>query len=396
MPFCGVKADERACIYRFLRDRHTQKGFFMAVKVLSVFGTRPETIKMAPLVKELEKRNEIDSVVCVTGQHRQMLDQVLEAFDIKPDYDLNIMRQGQTLSDITVRVLEGMNRVIAEVAPDIVLVHGDTSTAFAAALSAFYNKVPVGHVEAGLRTYNKYSPYPEEINRQFIGTVADMNFAPTENSRHNLINEGKDPSTVYVTGNTAIDTMKLTVCDDYSDEITQWAKGSRLIVLTAHRRENIGDAMRGMFRAIRRICEKHSDVKVVYPVHLNPAVASAAEEAFGDADRVRLVKPMEVFEFHNILARSYLILTDSGGIQEEAPSLHKPVVVLRDTTERPEGVAAGTLKLAGTDENVIFSVIDSLLCDKAEYEKMAGAVNPYGDGFASVRIADAIIKKFSK
>lgn len=367
----------------------------MAVKVLSVFGTRPETIKMAPLVKELDRRSEIDSIICVTGQHRQMLDQVLEAFDIKPDYDLDIMKSGQTLTDITVRVLEGMNGVIAKTAPDIVLVHGDTSTAFAAALSAFYNRVPIGHVEAGLRTYNKYSPYPEEINRQFIGSVADMNFAPTEKSRQNLINEGKNPETVYVTGNTAIDAMRLTVRDDYSDEITEWAKGSRLIVLTAHRRENIGDTMRGMFRAIRRICEKYDDVKVVYPVHLNPAVTEAANEVLGGEENIRLIKPLEVFEFHNLLARSHIILTDSGGIQEEAPSLHKPVIVLRDTTERPEGVEAGTLKLAGTDENVIFSVIDSLLSDPEEYKKMASAVNPYGDGFASRRIADAIIEKFA-
>ncbi len=364
------------------------------IKVLSVFGTRPETIKMAPLVKELEKRKEIESVICVTGQHRQMLDQVLDAFDITPDYDLNIMKDGQTLTDITVGVLEGMNRVIEEVKPDIVLVHGDTSTAFATALSAFYQRVPVGHVEAGLRTYNKYSPYPEEINRQFIGTVADMNFSPTEKSKNNLISEGKDPVTVYVTGNTAIDAMSLTVRDDYTDEVTEWAKGSRLIVLTAHRRENIGDTMKGMFRAIRKICEKYPDVKIVYPVHLNPAVVSAANEVLGNMDRIRLIKPLEVVEFHNLLARSYIILTDSGGIQEEAPSLHKPVIVLRDTTERPEGVEAGTLKLAGTDENVIFEMIDSLLSDKEEYDKMAKAENPYGDGHASERIADAIIEKF--
>ena len=365
------------------------------IKVLSVFGTRPETIKMAPLVKELDARPEIESIVCVTGQHRQMLDQVLTAFDIKPDYDLDIMRDGQTLTDITVRVLEGMNKVIEEVKPHIVLVHGDTSTAFASAMSAFYNRVPIGHVEAGLRTYNKYSPYPEEINRQFIGTVADMNFSPTEKSKQNLINEGKDPATIYVTGNTAIDTMKLTVKDDYSDETVEWAKDSRLIVLTAHRRENIGDTMKGMFRAIKKICEKHTDVKVVYPVHLNPAVVSAANEVLGDMDRVRLIKPLEVFEFHNLLAKSHIILTDSGGIQEEAPSLHKPVIVLRDTTERPEGVEAGTLKLAGTDENVIYSMIDELLSSEEQYDKLASAVNPYGDGFASRRIADAIIEKFS-
>ncbi|MDD6094305.1 MAG: UDP-N-acetylglucosamine 2-epimerase (non-hydrolyzing) [Clostridia bacterium] len=365
------------------------------IKVLSVFGTRPETIKMAPLVKELEKRKEIESVICVTGQHRQMLDQVLEAFQIRPDYDLDIMKEGQTLTDITVRVLEGMNKVIEKEKPQIVLVHGDTTTAFAAAMSAFYNRVPIGHVEAGLRTYNKYSPYPEEINRQFIGCVADMNFSPTEKSRNNLIKEGKDPETVYVTGNTAIDAMKLTVRDDYSDEVTEWAKDSRLIVLTAHRRENIGDTMKGMFRAIRRVCEKYPDVKIVYPVHLNPAVVSAANEVLGGMDRIRLIKPLEVVEFHNLLSRSYIILTDSGGIQEEAPSLHKPVIVLRDTTERPEGVEAGTLKLAGTDENVIFNMIDELLSNREEYEKMSRAENPYGDGHASERIADAIIDKFS-
>lgn len=366
------------------------------IKVLSVFGTRPETIKMAPLVKELEKRDEIDSVICVTGQHRQMLDQVLEAFDIKPHYDLDIMRQGQTLTDITVRVLEGLNKVIEEVSPQIVLVHGDTTTAFAAALSAFYNRVPIGHVEAGLRTNNKYSPYPEEINRQFVGIVADMNFAPTQKARNNLVSEGKDPATIYVTGNTAIDTMSLTVRDDYSDEITEWAGGSRLIVLTAHRRENLGDTMKGMFRAIRRICEKYDDVKVVYPVHLNPVVKEAADQVLGNVENVRLIKPLEVFEFHNLLNRSYIILTDSGGIQEEAPSLHKPVIVLRDTTERPEGVEAGTLKLAGTNEDTIYSMIDSLLSDKEEYDRMSRAVNPYGDGQASRRIADAIIEKFGK
>ncbi len=366
------------------------------IKVLSVFGTRPETIKMAPLVKELEKRDEIDSVICVTGQHRQMLDQVLEAFDIKPHYDLDIMRQGQTLTDITVRVLEGLNKVIEEVSPQIVLVHGDTTTAFAAALSAFYNRVPIGHVEAGLRTNNKYSPYPEEINRQFVGIVADMNFAPTQKARNNLVSEGKDPATIYVTGNTAIDAMSLTVRDDYSDEITKWAEGSRLIVLTAHRRENLGDTMKGMFRAIRRICEKYDDVKVVYPVHLNPVVKEAADQVLGSVENVRLIKPLEVFEFHNLLNRSYIILTDSGGIQEEAPSLHKPVIVLRDTTERPEGVEAGTLKLAGTNEDTIYSMIDSLLSDKEEYDRMSRAVNPYGDGQASRRIADAIIEKFGK
>lgn len=364
------------------------------IKVMSVFGTRPETIKMAPLVKELEKREEIESIVCVTAQHRQMLDQVLHAFNITPDYDLNLMKPGQTLTDITSGVLRGIEDVIKEVAPDIVLVHGDTSTAFSAALAAYYNQCSIGHVEAGLRTYNKYSPYPEEANRQFIGVVADLNFAPTEKSRSNLLSENKDPDTIIVTGNTAIDALSLTVREDYSDEITEWAKGSRLIVLTAHRRENLGEPMHRMFRAIRRIIEKYPDVKIVYPVHLNPLVQQCADEEFSGCDRVRLIAPLEVVEFHNLLSRSYLILTDSGGIQEEAPSLGKPVIVLRDTTERPEGVAAGTLKLAGTEEETIYSMIDTLLSDKSEYEKMSTAANPYGDGHASRRIVDAIIERF--
>ena len=364
------------------------------VKVLSVFGTRPETIKMAPLVKELERREEIESIVCVSGQHRQMLDQVLRVFDIHPEYDLDIMKPGQTLANITEAILHKMGEVLTEVRPDIVLVHGDTTTAFSAALCAFYHQIPVGHVEAGLRTYNKYSPFPEEINRQFISLVADMNFAPTELAKQQLLSEGKNPDTIYVTGNTAIDAMSLTVRPDYEDETVRWARGSRLIVLTAHRRENLGAPMRGMFRAIRRICERHPDVKVVYPVHLNPAVQEAAREVFGDAEHVRLISPLEVVEFHNLLAKSYLILTDSGGIQEEAPSLHKPVIVLRDTTERPEGVEAGTLRLAGTDEETIFEMVDTLLRDKTQYDAMARAENPYGDGKASVRIADAILRRF--
>lgn len=366
------------------------------IKVLSVFGTRPETIKMAPLVKELEKREEIESIICVTAQHREMLDQVLEAFSIVPDYDLDIMKKGQTLNDITTRVTEGMGELLEKIKPDIVLVHGDTTTAFASALAAFYGHFDIGHVEAGLRTGNKYSPFPEEINRQFIGLVADMNFAPTEKAKNNLLSEGKDPSSIFVTGNTAIDALKLTVREDYSDEVTEFAGDSRLIVLTAHRRENLGEPMHRMFRAIRRITEKHPDVKVVYPVHLNPAVREAAKEEFGGCDRIRLIEPLEVVEFHNVLAKSYLILTDSGGIQEEAPSLGKPVIVLRDTTERPEGVEAGTLKLAGTDEEVIFDMIDTLLSDKADYDRMAHATNPYGDGEASRRIADAIIERYRK
>ena len=366
------------------------------IKVLTIFGTRPETIKMAPLVKELKSRPEIACTVCVTAQHREMLDQVLEAFAIVPEYDLNIMQHGQTLSDITARVLKGLEDVIREVQPDIVLVHGDTTTTFAGALAAFYQQVAIGHVEAGLRTYNKYSPYPEEMNRQFVSAMADMNFAPTTKSRDNLLREGRRPESIYVTGNTAIDAMQTTVRPDYSDELTKWAAGSRLITLTAHRRENLGEPMRGMFRAIRRILDKYEDIKVIYPVHLNPAVKSVAEECLGDCERVKLIPPLEVVQFHNLLAHSYLILTDSGGIQEEAPSLGKPVVVLRDTTERPEGIEAGTLKLAGTNEDRIFEIVDQLLSDREEYERMSHASNPYGDGQASRRIADAIVERFRK
>lgn len=365
--------------------------FLKKVKVMSVFGTRPETIKMAPLVKELAGREEIESVVCVTAQHRQMLDQVLKAFDIHPDYDLDIMKQGQTLSDITARVLQGLEKVIAEVKPDMILVHGDTTTTFAGALAAYYARVAVGHVEAGLRTYDKYSPYPEEMNRQFVGCMADLHFAPTELSRDNLIKEGKNPENIFITGNTAIDALSTTVREDYTDELLEWAEGSRLLVLTAHRRENLGEPMHRMFRAIRRITDEFPDVKVVYPVHLNPLVQKAADEEFGDCDRVRLVAPLEVVEFHNLLARSYLILTDSGGIQEEAPSLGKPVIVLRDTTERPEGIKAGTLKLAGTGEETIYNMIKELLTDGEEYHRMSHASNPYGDGKAGARIADAVL-----
>ncbi len=364
------------------------------IKVMTIFGTRPETIKMAPLVKELRKRKNIETVVCVTAQHRQMLDQVLDAFNIIPDYDLNIMQQGQTLSDITTRVLKGLEDVIKIVKPNLILVHGDTTTTFAGALAAFYHQIPVGHVEAGLRTYNKYSPFPEEINRQFVGLVADLNFAPTERSRRNLLSEGKKPETIYVTGNTAIDALKTTVKKDFADEITRWAEGYRLLVLTAHRRENLGEPMKHMFRAIKRIIEKYDDIKMVYPVHLNPIVVETAKKIFGDCDRVKLIKPLEVIEFHNLLNKSYLILTDSGGIQEEAPSLGKPVIVLRDTTERPEGIEAGTLKLAGTDEEFIFSILDDLLSNEDKYQKMSMASNPYGDGKASKKIVDIIEKYF--
>lgn len=357
---------------------------------MTIFGTRPETIKMAPLVKELKARDNIETVVCVTAQHRQMLDQVLNAFNIIPDYDLDIMKQGQTLSDITTRVLKGLEKVIEEVKPDLVLVHGDTTTTFAGALAAFYHQIPIGHVEAGLRTYNKYSPYPEEINRQFVGIVSDLNFAPTEKSKQNLLNEGKKPESIYVTGNTAIDALKTTVREEFSDEITEWAQGSRLLVLTAHRRENLGEPMRHMFKAIKRIIDKYDDIKMVYPVHLNPIVVETANEIFGDCERVKLVKPLEVVEFHNLLNKSYLILTDSGGIQEEAPSLGKPVIVLRDTTERPEGIEAGTLRLAGTEEDTIYEILEELLNDNQAYQKMSMASNPYGDGKASEKIVDAI------
>ena len=361
------------------------------IKVMTIFGTRPEAIKMAPLVKELKARKEIECIVCVTAQHRQMLDQVLETFEIKPDFDLNIMKPGQTLSDITSRALKGVEEVIKEVHPDIVLVHGDTTTTFAGALAAFYNQVDIGHVEAGLRTWNKYSPYPEEMNRQMVGVMADMHFAPTENSKNSLLKEGKKPETIYVTGNTAIDALKTTVNKEYTNPIFDWLGNDRLILLTAHRRENLGEPMRHMFKAIKRIVDEFDDVKVIYPVHLNPKVRMVADEILGND---KLIEPLEVIDFHNFINRSYLILTDSGGIQEEAPSLGKPVLVLRDTTERPEGIKAGTLKLAGTNEQTIYTLTKELLTNVEIYEKMSSASNPYGDGKASKRIADAIIEKY--
>jgi len=364
------------------------------IKVMTIFGTRPEAIKMAPLVKELKARKEIECIVCVTAQHRQMLDQVLETFEIKPDFDLNIMKPGQTLSDITSRALKGVEEVIKEVHPDIVLVHGDTTTTFAGALAAFYNQVDIGHVEAGLRTWNKYSPYPEEMNRQMVGVMADMHFAPTENSKNSLLKEGKKPETIYVTGNTAIDALKTTVNKEYTNPIFDWLGNDRLILLTAHRRENLGKPMRHMFKAIKRIVDEFDDVKVIYPVHLNPKVRMVADEILGNDRKVKLIEPLEVIDFHNFINRSYLILTDSGGIQEEAPSLGKPVLVLRDTTERPEGIKAGTLKLAGTNEQTIYTLTKELLTNVEIYEKMSSASNPYGDGKASKRIADAIIEKY--
>ena len=359
-------------------------------KVMLVFGTRPEAIKMCPLVKELKRRRELQTVVCVTGQHRGMLDMVLKAFDVTPDYDLSIMKEKQTLFDVTINILDRIRTVLEREQPDVVLVHGDTSTTFAAALACFYLQIPVGHVEAGLRTYDVYSPYPEEFNRQAVGVLARYNFAPTELSRDNLLREGKRPETIYVTGNTAIDALKTTVRDDYTHPELEWAADSRLIMLTAHRRENLGEPMRHMFRAIRRVMEEHPDVKAIYPIHMNPVVRQAAEEELGGCDRIRIIEPLDVLDFHNFLARSYLILTDSGGIQEEAPSLGKPVLVMRDTTERPEGVAAGTLKLVGTEEAVIYSEFSRLLTDKSAYDAMSCASNPYGDGQACRRIADIL------
>lgn len=355
-----------------------------------VFGTRPEAIKMCPLVNELKTRKEIETIVCVTGQHRQMLDQVLEAFSVVPDYDLSVMKERQTLFDVTTNILNRIREVLETVRPDVVLVHGDTSTTFVTALACYYLQIPVGHVEAGLRTYNIYSPYPEEFNRQAVGIIAAYHFAPTELSKENLLKEGKKPETIYVTGNTAIDALKTTVRKDYTHPVLEWAKDSRLIMITAHRRENLGEPMKHMFRAIRRVCDEHPDIKAVYPIHMNPAVRETAQAILGDDERIRIIEPLDVLDFHNFLSRSYLILTDSGGIQEEAPSLGKPVLVMRDTTERPEGIAAGTLKLVGTDEGTIYENFKMLLEDQEAYRKMSTASNPYGDGFASKRIADIL------
>lgn len=359
-------------------------------KILLVFGTRPEAIKMCPLVNELKTRKDMRTVVCVTGQHRQMLDQVLETFNVVPDHDLSIMKERQTLFDVTTNILNRIKVVLETEKPDVVLVHGDTSTTFVTALACFYLQIPVGHVEAGLRTYNVYSPYPEEFNRQAVSIISSYNFAPTEMSRLNLINEGRKPETIYVTGNTAIDALKTTVCQDYSHEQLEWAKGSRLIMITAHRRENLGEPMKNMFRAIRKVCEEHSDVKAIYPIHMNPIVRETANEILGGDDRIRIIEPLDVIDFHNFLANSYLILTDSGGIQEEAPSLGKPDLVMRDTTERPEGIEAGTLKLVGTQEDKIYESFKQLLENEKIYDKMSHASNPYGDGFASRRIADIL------
>jgi UDP-N-acetylglucosamine 2-epimerase (non-hydrolysing) len=366
------------------------------IKVMTIFGTRPEAIKMAPLVLELKKFPEhFETVVAVTAQHRQMLDQVLEIFDVKPDHDLNIMKDRQTLVDVTTRGLQGLDKVMKEVKPDIVLVHGDTTTTFIASLAAFYNQIAVGHVEAGLRTWNKYSPFPEEMNRQLTGIMADLHFSPTEKSAQNLLSENKKEDSIFITGNTAIDALKTTVKEEYSHEVLDKVGDDRLVLLTAHRRENLGQPMRNMFRAIKRLVEEHDDIQVVYPVHLNPAVREVADEVLGNDPRIHLIEPLDVIDFHNFASRAYLILTDSGGVQEEAPSLGVPVLVLRDTTERPEGIEAGTLKLAGIEEETIYTLAKELITDPSAYEKMSKAANPYGDGYASLRITEAIRYHFN-
>lgn len=364
--------------------------------IMLVFGTRPEAIKMCPLIKELQSREGIKTLVCVTGQHRQMLEQVLDVFHVQPDYDLSIMKNKQTLFDITIEILKKIREVLEKERPDVVLVHGDTSTTFAAALACFYLQIPVGHVEAGLRTYNIVSPYPEEFNRQAVSIVSEYNFAPTKKSFENLVREGKRENTIYITGNTAIDALQTTIRDDYSHPELDWCGGSRLILITAHRRENLGEPMHHMFRAIRKVLDEHQDVKAIYPIHMNPVVRQAAEDVFGEAspggkeERLHLIEPLDVLDFHNFMKQSYLILTDSGGIQEEAPALGKPVLVMRDTTERPEGIEAGTLKLVGTGEELIYSTFTELLDNQTAYDAMAHASNPYGDGFASVRIANIL------
>ena len=361
-----------------------------------VFGTRPEAIKMCPLVLELKKHKEINTIVCVTGQHREMLDQVLNIFSVVPDYDLSIMKPGQTLFDITSDILLNIRAVLNKECPDLVLVHGDTSTTFVSALASFYLQIPVGHVEAGLRTYNIHSPYPEEFNRQAVSIISSFNFAPTKTAYKNLLDEGKSKDTIYVTGNTGIDALKYTIRSDYSHPELDWASDSRMILITAHRRENLGKPMENMFRAIRRVMDEHPDLKAIYPIHMNPQVRKVASEILGNDDRIHLIEPLDVFDFHNFLSRSYLVLTDSGGIQEEAPSLGKPVLVMRDTTERPEGIEAGTLKLVGTSENSIYRAFSQLLLDNVTYNKMSHASNPYGDGHASERIVDILLGEFKK
>ena len=364
-------------------------------KIMLIFGTRPEAIKMCPLVNELKKRPQIETLVCVTGQHRQMLDQVLDAFSVIPDYDLSIMKDQQTLFDVTTNILERIKSILEETRPDVVLVHGDTSTTFVTALACFYLQIPVGHVEAGLRTYDIYSPYPEEFNRQAVSIISQYNFAPTNLSKENLLKEGKNPNTIFVTGNTAIDALKTTVQENYSHPELDWANGSRLILITAHRRENLGKPMQNMFHAIKRVLQEHHDVKAIYPIHMNPRVRETANLILGNDDRIHIIEPLDVLDFHNFLSRSHLILTDSGGIQEEAPSLGKPVLVMRDTTERPEGIVAGTLKLVGTEEETIYREFSQLLNNNTAYEEMAHASNPYGDGHACERIADILISNLN-
>lgn len=359
-------------------------------KIMLVFGTRPEAIKMCPLVKELKTRKNIEVKVCVTGQHREMLQQVLDCFQVIPDYNLEIMQDKQTLFDITTNIISKIKPVLEKEMPDVVLVHGDTTTTFVTSLCAFYRQIPVGHVEAGLRTYNIYSPYPEEFNRQATGIIAKYNFAPTETSKQNLLKEGKEEKSIYVTGNTAIDALKTTISKEYTNPIFDWVGTDRLIMLTAHRRENLGEPLKHMFKAIKRIVDEYEDIKVIYPIHKNPIVRETANQVFENTERIKLIEPLEVIDFHNFLNKSYLILTDSGGIQEEAPSLGKPVLVMRDTTERPEGIKAGTLRLVGTEEEKIYSNIKLLLDNKNEYEKMSKASNPYGDGKACKRIADIL------
>ncbi|MFZ2942966.1 MAG: UDP-N-acetylglucosamine 2-epimerase (non-hydrolyzing) [Latilactobacillus curvatus] len=359
-------------------------------KVMLVFGTRPEAIKMCPLVNELKTRKDIQTIVCVTGQHKEMLTQVLEAFDVVPDFDLLIMKKQQTLFDVTTAILDKIKPILEREEPDIVLVHGDTSTTFATALACYYLQIKVGHVEAGLRTHNIYSPFPEEFNRQAVSIISEYNFAPTELSRRNLLEEGRDPKSIFVTGNTVIDALKTTIDKNYTHPDLQWAEGSRLILITAHRRENLGEPMKNMFRAIRRVMDENDDVKAIYPIHMNPAIRSIADEILGDDDRIHIIPPLDVLDFHNFISHSYLILTDSGGIQEEAPSMGKPVLVMRDTTERPEGITAGTLKLVGTDEETIYNEFNRLLSDSEEYKAMSQASNPYGDGTACKQIADIL------
>lgn len=365
-------------------------------KVLVVFGTRPEAIKMCPLVKELRTKTSIQTVLCVTGQHKEMLTQVMEAFQLKEDYNLDIMKPRQTLSGIAVDILERIEKVLKIETPDLILVHGDTSTSFIAALAGFYFGIPVGHVEAGLRTYNMHSPYPEEFNRQAVDLITELYFAPTESAKENLLKEGKREEDIFVTGNTVIDALKTTIRRDYVNEHLHWAGESRLLLFTAHRRENWGESMRNMFRALRRIVQDFPDIKVIYPIHRNPVIRETADEIFAGEMRIRMIEPLDVIDFHNFMARSYLILTDSGGIQEEAPSLGKPVLVMRDTTERPEGVKAGTLKLVGTEEKGIYRETRKLLTNEGEYQKMSRAVNPYGDGHASERITQAILEYLCK